>query len=118
MTATAPDWRCTPANRSKQSAGGQDGDVEECQVGCQESRSGEIPWFPDRIEFVLESAQALKIVEAVPMRPDQAAETMPARRQPMPAKPRQRRYAQVEAAVALVSSPFDQPDEQIFHCIA
>ena len=72
MTPLALNWRGTPANRSKQSAGGQGGNVEKCQVGCQESRSGEIPWLPDRIEFVLEGAQALKIVEAVSMGPDQA----------------------------------------------
>jgi hypothetical protein len=43
---------------------------------------------------------------------------MPERRQPMPAKPGQWHYAEIEAAIALVSSPFDQPDKQKFHCIA
>ena len=88
MTAAALDWRGTPANRPEQSARGQGSNVEECQVGGEKSRGGEVPWLPDRIEFVLEGAQALKIVEAMPMGPDQATETMPARRQPMPAKPR------------------------------
>ena len=118
MTAPALDRRRTPANRSKQSAGGQGGNVEERDIGPEEPRSGEIPRLPDRIEFILESTQALKIVEGVRIGPDQAAETMPARRQAMLPKPRERRNTEAEATVALVSGPFHQPDEQIFHCIA
>jgi hypothetical protein len=117
MTATALDRRGTPANRSKQSAGGQSGNVEERDIRPEEPRSGEIPRLPDRIEFFLEGAQALKIVEAVRVSPDQAAEMMPARCQAMLPKPRERRYAKAEATVALVSRPFHQLDEQIFHCI-
>jgi hypothetical protein len=87
MTAPALAWRGTLANRPEQSAGGQGGNVEQGEVWREESRSGEIPWLPDRIEFVLEGAQSLKIVKGVPIGPDQATETMPAWRQPMLAKP-------------------------------
>ena len=117
MTPTALDRRRAPANRSKQSAGGQSGNVEERDIGPEEPGTGEIPRLPDRIEFVFENTQALKIVEAVPTGPDQPTETMPARRKAMLSKPRERRNPEAEAAIALVSSPFHQPDEQVFHRI-
>src|SRR6516225_2964605 len=118
MTAPPLDWCSTPANRSKQSTRGQGGNVEKRDIGPEEPRSSEIPRLPDRIEFILESTQALKIVEVVRIGPDQAADTMPARRQAMLRKPRERGNTEAEAAVALVSGPFHQPHEQIFHCIA
>ena len=53
----------TAAGEDPHAPADQRDNIDEGEIGTEPSRSGEIARFPNRIEFSLKGAQALKIVE-------------------------------------------------------
>ena len=96
----------------------QHGNIDERKIRTEPSRSGKIAWLPGRIEFSLESAQALKIVETPSERPNDATHAMPARRQAMCTKAGERHHPEAEATVALLAEALDKTNKEILHRVA
>src|SRR5208283_5254295 len=101
----------TPAaGEAGDAAGGHQADVGQQDRDRPLAGRGNVAGRPDRIEFVLEAAHALEVVDVLAALEEQAPDPRHDRRQGAALETGERRHAELESLVALPAAPGDQLD--------